>query len=205
MKDFCMSDVNDRVEGRSHESNAPVRLLLSRASAVKLREPAPSDVELNTILQCAVNAPDHGRLRPWRFVVIRGPGLTAFGDVLAEVLAGNNPDATPDRLAQEKLKASRAPIIIIAIASAAPGAKVPLIEQQIAVGAAVENLVLASEALGYGTMWRTGDAAYSEVLKKRVGIASEDAIIGFIYLGTVETPSRLPRATTESKVSHWPA
>jgi nitroreductase len=200
-----MGEVNGGIDGRAQESNASVRLLLSRASAVKLKEPAPSEADLNTILACAVNAPDHGRLRPWRFIVIRGSGLAAFGDVLAEVLADKHPDATPERLAQEKLKALRAPIIVVAIASAVAGAKVPMIEQQIAVGAAVENFVLASDALGYGTMWRTGDAAYSQVLKKRIGIANEESIIGFIYLGTVETASRLPRAGTESKVTQWPS
>lgn len=181
-----------------------IRLLRARASAAKLRAPAPTEEDLEVIFECAVNAPDHGRLRPWHFITIRGDGIAAFGDVLAEVFAAENPGATPDRMAKAKSKAFRAPLIVVAVARAAPDAKVPEIEQILAVGAAVENMLLAAQALGYGTMWKTGAPAYSTLVKNRLGLESTDSIVGFIYLGTVDTLSKISRNTAETKVTRWP-
>lgn len=157
--------------------------LEARCSARKLTEPAPSREHVEQILRAGANAPDHGRLRPWRFVVLNGEARNRFGDVMAEVLLAKAPQATQEQLAGERSKALRAPTII-AVAARIIRNKIPEIEQLLATGAAVENMFLAARELGYGAMWKTGDAAYSTRVKEHLGLASEDHIVAFLYIGT---------------------
>jgi nitroreductase len=93
-----------------------VELLLSRDSALKLTEPAPSEKELDIMLCSAVRAPDHGRLRPWHFVIVRTDKREAFGEVMADVLRRRQSDATSEMLQRERDKAMRAPLIVVVAA-----------------------------------------------------------------------------------------
>src|SRR5215210_1260433 len=102
-----------------------MKLLLERVSAVKLQEPGPSSEELDTILRTALRAPDHGRLRPWRFIVIESGNRTQFGELMAQTLQAREPHATPEMLAREKQKALRAPLILIVAAEIKPSEKIP--------------------------------------------------------------------------------
>ena len=162
--------------------------LTTRVSPVKLTEPAPSKEALGAMLAAAGAAPDHGRLKPWRFIRIEGEDRTRFGEMLAQSLLRREPEALVAKLEAERKKALRAPLLLVAAAAISDNPKVPEIEQIVAVGAAVENLLLAAHALGYGGFWRTGPAAYDAALKRELGLAAGDAIVGFLYLGTVETP-----------------
>ena len=160
-----------------------IQALQTRQSAGRLGEPAPPPDVLEVAFQCAMAAPDHGRLRPARFIVVEGEGREKLGGMLAESLRRRKPDSPPDELERASKKALRAPMIIVAVCSPQEG-KIPLIEQMLSVGASVENLLLALHAQGYGAMWRTGDAAYDEGVKRGLGIAAADHIIGFVYAGT---------------------
>src|SRR5262245_25555747 len=102
-----------------------VKLLLERASAVKLQDPGPSQEELDTMLRGALRAPDHGRLRPWHFVVIAGDERARFGELLADALKAREPGATPDTLERERQKALRAPLILIVAARIKATDKIP--------------------------------------------------------------------------------
>ena len=171
-----------------------------RRSTGRLTEPAPSDDDLRTILEAAVCAPDHGELRPWRFVVLAGADRDAFGEVLAGAYqarcAATGVTPTEGQLTKERTKLGRAPVVVVAAAERQPEDKIPWIEQQFAVAAAAQNALLAATALGYGSMWRTGEPAYDDRVKVALGLAPDAAIVGFLYLGT---------ATGDTKGPHEPS
>jgi nitroreductase len=169
----------------------------SRASALKLSEPGPSHEHIERIVRAGVRAPDHGRLRPWRFVVLEGEARRTLADAMANVFQAKLPQASPQQLDAERAKAMRAPTIIVAAARITAG-KIPAIEQIIAVGAAVQNMFLAANALGYGAMWKTGAAAYDASCKTALGLSADDHIVGLLYLGTTVTPgAQVPVAITD--------
>jgi nitroreductase len=181
-----------------------VKLLLERASAVKLQEPGPTQEELDTILRSALRAPDHGRLRPWHFIVISSEGRTRFGMLLAESLKAREPDATREMLDREQQKALRAPVILVVAARIKPSDKIPEVEQIISAGTAAEHIMLAAQALGYGAMWRTGAPAYDARVKEGLQLQASDAIIGIIYIGTPAlAPRELPRPELGDFVTRW--
>jgi nitroreductase len=172
----------------------------ARRSYPVLTDPAPGEDDMHVLLSAAAAAPDHGRHRPWRFVIIAGPGREAFGDVLAEAYRkscaerGRDPD--PATLERERAKPMRAPAIIVVACAAGGDEKVPRQERLAATAAAAQNLLLAATALGYGAMWRTGAAARDQHVKAALGFADDD-IIGFIYLGTVPPGQKPPPARRE--------
>jgi nitroreductase len=180
-----------------------LELLHTRQSAGKLQDPGPDDMELAEIFRSAVSAPDHGRLRPWRFVVIREEARERFGELMAATLRSRRPDTTPEMLDRERAKPLRAPLIVVVAARVQAG-KIPEIEQVLAVGAAAQNIMLAAHALGFGAMWRTGDLAYDASVKTALGLEPTDAIVGFIYLGThAGSPPPSVRPVPEQFVTEW--
>jgi nitroreductase len=181
-----------------------MKLLLERASAVQLKEPGPSQEELDTMLRTALRAPDHGRLRPWHFIVIAGEDRVRFGNLLADTLKAREPAAGPDTLDRERQKALRAPVILIVAGRVKPSDKIPEVEQIISAGAAAEHVMLAAQALGYGAMWRTGAPAYDARVKEGLGLQPSDAIIGIIYIGTPGmAPREMPRPELGEFVTRW--
>jgi len=175
-----------------------MELLLTRHSAAKLGAPPPSKEAVDAILEAAARTPDHSRLRPWRVILIDGNARQALGEILAESLARRNPAAGDQALAREREKALRAPLIIVVATRCDRSAKIPIVEQVLAAGCAAHSVMLAAFAQGLGAFWRTGEAAYDGAVKDALGIASDDLIIGFIYVGTDVggAPSR-PRAAQE--------
>ena len=163
--------------------------LLSRTSVGALKEPAPPRDVLELALRCAASAPDHGRLTPARFVVIEGEERGRFGKICADALLRREPAAAPEVLDREMKKPLRAPMIIMAICSPT-GDKIPEIEQILSVGAAVENLLLALHAKGFGAMWKTGDAVYDEGVKLALGLSARDHIVALVYAGTPAAAAR---------------
>lgn len=169
----------------------------SRTSALKLREPAPSRVDVERIIKAGTKAPDHGRLRPWRFIVLEGEARKRLGAAMADMLRAKTPDASQAQLDAEAAKPLRAPIII-AVGAAITKGKIPEIEQVAAVAAAIQNMFLAAHALGYGAMWKTGAAAYDRNIKELLGLAAEDHIVGFLYLGSIATAG--PSVATPAEI-----
>jgi nitroreductase len=181
-----------------------MELLLTRHSATRLAPPGPDQPALEAMLRAALRAPDHGRLRPWRFVVIPENRREAFGDVLAHSLQAREPGVAPEELARERGKALRAPVIVVAAARMRRGHKIPEVEQIISAGAAAEHVMLAAQAMGFGAMWKTGGPAYDAAVKQALGLDAEDAIVGFLYIGTeAGEASPTPRPTLEGHVSVW--
>jgi nitroreductase len=165
-----------------------VELLFARRSWGRLAEPAPADDDLKTIVRAAAAAPDHGALRPWKFIALRGANKDAFGDVLADAYvhrveaAGGEPVRA--KLEKERTKLGRAPMVLVVAAVRKPDDVIPWADQLGAGYAAAQNACLAATALGYGSMWRTGDAAWDNRVKHALGLDDSDEIVAFIYLGT---------------------
>ena len=157
----------------------------TRRSAARLTDPGPIPDDLEKILAAGLNAPDHGRLSPCRYIVIEGAAREVLGQAMADARQRALPDAPPSDIEGTRLKAFRAPTIVVAAAKIEKGGKIPEIEQVISVAAAVENMFLAAHGLGYGVMWKTGAPAYDAGVKKALGLAPEDHIVAFLYLGTL--------------------
>lgn len=182
-----------------------IDLLLARRSARALSEPAPDAAALELIFSSAARAPDHGRLRPWRFVVIRGAARAHFGELLAGHLQRTHAALTEETLQRERSKAFRAPLIVVVAARLNDTVKkVPVVEQLLAAGAAAAAMMLAAAALGFNAMWKTGPAAYDDTVKAALGLQPADAIVGFLYLGTELTQAApSPPAQWRDLVREW--
>jgi len=157
--------------------------LSTRATAKTFGDTAPSKEHLAQVLQAAVRAPDHGRLRPWHFMLIEGEQRRKLGDLLAASALRRVPGLSAGDLQRERDKALRAPLIILVACRVVPGTKVPAIEQILAAGAATQNILLALHALGYAAAWKTGEAAYDTEVKKSLGLAADDHIVALVYTG----------------------
>ena len=129
-------------------------------------------------------APDHGRLSPWRFVVLEGEKRNILANSMAEMRRRLTPAATDEDVQREGAKAMRAPTIVAVVARTKTGGEIPEIEQVVAVGAGMQNMILTAHALGFGTMWKTGQAAYEETVKTSLGLDATDHVVGYLYLGT---------------------
>ena len=182
-----------------------IELLLTRASQGKLREPAPDDAALERAFAAALRAPDHGLLRPWRFQLIRGDARARFGALMREELRRRKPHASDEELEKQSRKPLRAPLLIVVSARVqVDHPKVPAIEQMLSAAAAAQNILLALHAQGYAGMWRTGDAAYDPQIKRALGLAPNDAIIGFLYTGTAALPApEVARPRADAHVEEW--
>jgi nitroreductase len=157
----------------------------SRSSAARLTEPGPTAEHLERLLRAAAHAPDQGRLRPWRFIVVNGAAREAFASAAANAKRLRVPTLTDEQVQLERQKIMKSPcIVVVGCSVQKDNAKVPEIEQVIATGAAAENLFLAAHALGYGVMWKTGAAAYDSRVKSAVGLRADDHIVAILHLGT---------------------
>jgi nitroreductase len=173
----------------------------TRVSAAKIAAPGPTQEQLNIIMSAGLRAPDHGRLKPWRFVVLEGAERARLGNAMAELLRKKAPHCTDAQLDGERAKPMRAPTIIVVAARTTKG-KIPEIEQITAVAAGVQNMFLAAHALGLGAMWKTGAAAYDDTVKIGLGLRPEDHIVAFLYLGTIVTPGNVvPLAVADALIS----
>lgn len=183
-----------------------IEALLRRYSARTLKEPAPDDAALGLIFESAIHAADHGLLRPWRFIVIKSDDRAQFGELLADHLRRTKSSASDEALERERRKAFRAPLIVVVAAIVTPDGKIPAIEQILSAGAAAQNMLHASLALGFNAVWKTGGPAYDEQVKQALGLESKDAIVGFLYMGTEEAGSPAPaRPDWRTFVRSWPA
>lgn len=180
---------------------------MTRVTAPRLLEPGPDAAALATMLAAAMRAPDHGRLRPWRFTVIQGAARSRFGELMAESLLRRMPGAAAARLQAERERAFRAPVIVVVAAKIQPAAKIPAVEQLLSAGAAAQNLLIAAHALGFAGAWKTGDVAYDADVKVALELEEADAIVGFLYFGSSAgalVPAR-PGFDAAAHVRHWPA
>jgi nitroreductase len=170
-----------------------------------LTDPGPDERMLAEILAAGASAPDHGRLRPWRFIVIRGPARVRLGEVFADALWRRQPDAPAAALEQERARPLRAPLLVAVAARLDPQhPKIPEIEQILSTAAAAQNILIAAHAQGFGAKWLTGANAYDEHVKGALGLLPSDRLLGFIHLGSVEgSPPAVPHADPRAHTVEW--
>ncbi|RDE22834.1 nitroreductase [Motiliproteus coralliicola] len=161
-----------------------LELLHNRVSSPMLGDQPPTEEQLQNMFQAAVRAPDHGALRPWRFLTVAGNDRAKLGELFLAAGLADEPEMSEAKQNKLRNMPLRAPMLVVAIAKIQPHPKVPEVEQQIAAGAATQNLLLAAFAQGVGGMWRTGDMAYNTQVMEGLGLAEDEQIIGFVYLGS---------------------
>lgn len=172
--------------------------------ARELVTPGPDNEELGKILALAARTPDHGKLFPWRFVIIEREQRTAFAHMLETAFLSANPDARPIQVEAATAMAHLAPSLIILLHAPQESSKINAREQLLSTGAVAMNLLHAAHAHGYVANWITGWAAYDENVRRNICEADED-IAGFFFIGTAQNPlEERPRPEMEQIVRHWP-
>lgn len=160
--------------------------LISRIStpAKYLSTPGPDRKTLLSLLAEAVHVPDHGRLRPWRFILIEGDARARIGEILLRRVRETVPQASTARLEKERTRFSFAPCVVAVALNPVKGHKVPEVEQLLSGGALCMNLLHAAHQAGFGAQWLTGFAAYDREVLAAVGVAEEESLLGYIHIGT---------------------
>jgi nitroreductase len=184
----------------------PLSLLLQRHSAPsrQLGEPAPEGAALQALLEAAIRVPDHGKLEPFRLILLQGAAKLTFGERLAALSLRLHPDLPESKREKERTRYTFAPLVVAVIARIDADSKVPVIEQQLSAGCVAYNLLLGAEALGYGAQWLTGWAAYNRDATAILGLTDNEQVVGFVHIGTpqIEVPDR-ERPALADVVSTW--
>lgn len=188
-----------------NDTSSLLRHLTTRRSGKPrdLGGPGPSAAELDRILAVAARTPDHGKIAPWRFVVVPDDRRPAFADLLTGAYRAGKPDVSPAELETVVQFANQAPALVVALSAPDRAHKVPVWEQELSAGAAIMNLLHAAHALGYAGGWLTGWASYNDAVRDAFGGEGE-RIAGFVFIGTPTRPlDERPRPDPAKVVSRW--
>ena len=170
-------------------------------SAATLTTPAPDTEQLSDLLRLAARVPDHGKLAPWRFIILEGAGKAAF----AERLDGLAHDRGDPLLAAKLAKLKIPPLAVVVVSSPKPAA-IPDWEQQLSAGAVCQTLVTAALAMGFGANWITDWYSYDAEAKAILGLAEPERVAGVVLIGTPrEPPLERERPSIEPLVTRWGA
>jgi nitroreductase len=174
----------------------------SRHSAGKVKPDPVARELIEQLLAAAVQAPNHYKVRPWRFVVLTGAGREKLGEVMAQSAQANKPDTTEEDLLKDRAKPLRAPVVIAVGVDKPAIPKAKEIENVCATAAAIQNMLLAAHALGLAAIWRTGPSATDPAIKQFFGWEADEHLIGFVYIGyPVETPAPVERPSFEDRTT----
>ena len=188
-----------------NDLSSPIRYLLTRRSAKPrdLIAPGPSEDQMRQILTAAMRTPDHGKLAPWRFVIVAEDQRDRLSNLLTSAYRKEKPEAGRLEIEAMDQFARQAPALVVALWSPVTDSKIPLWEQELSAGAACMNLLHAAIALGFGAGWLTGWAAYNETVRDAFGQGHEK-IAGFIFIGTSSRPlEERPRPDYDSRIRKW--
>lgn len=187
-------------------SDTPIDFLLSRRSVKFVQAPGPSDDELGRILQAAMSAPDHGRLQPWRFALIRGQAIGRLTDLSIAAIKEAGMPFPPEKEASTRRWLDKVPLLIaLACRLDHANTKIPEHERMLATGAAVTNILNAAHMLGYAAYWSTGLGTYLDDVADALGFDALDyRFMGFVSIGTpIATPAPMPRPDYQQFVTEW--
>jgi len=180
-----------------------IEAITRRVSVAQLTDPAPSQEQIDVLFQAAFRAPDHAWMRPSRYLTIEGDARQRLGEVFYQEQSALE---TLSAEKQQKLRnmLNRAPLVIVAITKIQDHPKVPRDEQILSTGAGVQNMLIAAHAMGLGAIWRTGAMAESQAVRDALGVASDELITAFLYIGQINTkPKPVPVVTTTDYVQAW--
>lgn len=168
-----------------NDRSTPLSLLATRRSGKPrdLATPGPSSDEIDTMIAIAARTPDHGKLAPWRFVVVEDAQRPAFADLLEEAWLADRPGAPAHEREAARQFATQAPALVVVLSAPVHGHKVPLWEQELSAGAAAMNLLHAAHAMGYAGGWLTGWPAFSDRVRDAFG-SPDQRLVGFMFIGT---------------------
>ena len=185
----------------------PLDVLNQRRSVPsrQLGEPGPNDAELRDLLTAAIRVPDHGKLAPWRLVLIRGDARAKLGTALAEMHLLHEPDAPPSVIEKDRNRFGYAPLIVAVVARIEEDhPKVPAQEQLLSAGLVAYNLLLGAQAQGFGAQWLTGWSAYDREAAGLLGLAANERVVAFVHIGTAREPApERTRPALDSVLSEW--
>lgn len=188
-----------------NDLSSPLSLLKTRRSGKPrdLVAPGPDAAQLREMLEIAIRSPDHGKIGPWRFIVIEEDRREDFAALLENALRAGSEDVTPEKVEAARAFAFQAPCLVVVVSSPDRSRPIPVWEQELSAGAAAMNLLHAVHAMGFAGGWLTEWPAFSDMVRGAFGSA-EDRIAGFVFIGT---PSRelqeRPRPRYEDVVSVW--
>ncbi|MES2096103.1 MAG: nitroreductase [Pseudomonadota bacterium] len=188
-----------------NDRSTPLSLLATRRSGKPrdLIAPGPDAAHMAQILEIAARTPDHGKLAPWRFVIVPDERRGALASVITDAYRAERPQAGRQEIESLEQFATQAPALVVVLASPKIESHIPLWEQELSVGAACMNLLHAANALGFAGGWLTGWAAFSDAVRDAFGAAPE-RIAGFIFLGTAAKQlEERPRPDLSKIVSSW--
>ena len=175
-----------------------INWIKSRRSIGNLSIPAPTESQIKAAIDCAVTAPDHKKLQPWRFIVTQGNARHDLGRAFlaaAEAQAAQEGETLSEKSRQKTYNMPlRAPMIITVVTQMQVHKKVPPFEQMLSTGAAVQNIILALKAQGFSTVWRTGLLCNEPAVKEYFGVGADDYVTAFVYTGSspCDMPTRKP-------------
>ena len=188
-----------------NDRSSPLSLLQTRRSGKPrdLIAPGPDADQLRNILEVALRTPDHGKLAPWRFVIVQPEKRDAFGELLESAYRTEKPEAGRLEIEAMHQFAHQAPTLVVALSAPVEGSKIPLWEQELSAGAAIMNLLHATHALGFAGGWLTGWPSYNEDVRRAFARGNE-RIAGFVFIGTPgKEQEERPRPEYDSIVSIW--
>ena len=179
-----------------------IKAIHTRQSIGKVKpDPVPRET-IEKLLSAAVQAPNHYKVRPWRFVVLTGTAREKLGDVMANSLKAEHPEYPPEAFIKERGKPLRSPVLIAVCVEKPSEAKVIEEENICATAAAVENLLLAAHVEGLGAKWRTGGPAIDPKVKRFLGFEPDQHLIAFLYIGYPElAPTPVERPSFEDRTT----
>ena len=172
-----------------------INWIKSRRSIGNLSIPAPTESQIKAAIDCAVTAPDHKKLQPWRFIVTQGNARHDLGRAFLAAAEAQEGEALSEKTRQKTYNMPlRAPVIITVVTQMQVHKKVPPFEQILSTGAAVQNLILALKAQGFSTVWRTGLLCNEPAVKAYFGVGPDDYVTAFVYTGSspCDMPTRKP-------------
>ena len=188
-----------------NDASTPLSLLRTRRSGKPrdLVAPGPDAKQLRAILEVALRTPDHGKLAPWRFIIVPQEQRGRLAALLESAYRREKPDAGRLELEAMHQFANQAPALVVALSAPVSGSKIPVWEQELSSGAAIMNLLHATHAMGFAAGWLTGWPAYNEDVRSAFAQAGE-RIAGFIFIGTPgKAQEERPRPDYDQIVSIW--
>lgn len=187
-------------------SVSPLQMLLQRSSMGDLVSPAPQGEQLAEILSAGLRAPDHGYLRPWRYVVIEGESRSAFAEIVLSAMSRQEPGAPEKKREKRRKRFSETPMIIALGMHIHPDHKIPVMEQEMSVAAGAMNVLNALYMEGFGGVWISGPFCEDRSLLSHLGLQAPHRLAGFLLVGTPEDPSYIrSRPDITDYMASWSA